>query len=240
MNDAGGVAAAQPASNADNADRLAAVAAALRKRRSVRGYLPTPVPDADLHDLFATAQLAPSWCNIQPWRVVVTRPPATTRLTTALVAAAETTPMQSELPFITEFPSPYHEHRRACGLSLYSAMHIARDDKAGRRDAWLANYRAFGAPHVAIVSCDRRLGPYAYVDVGVWLGMLLTVASAKAIATCAMASLGTYPEVLRRELGIDPEQTILFGLALGYEDAAVPANACRTTRDSVDNNVRFL
>ena len=60
-------------------------------------------------------------------------------------------------------------------------MGIARDDKAGRYDAWLRNYAFFDAPHVAVVACDRRLGPYAYVDVGVWLGYVLTAAAALGI-----------------------------------------------------------
>ena len=59
-------------------------------------------------------------------------------------------------------------------------MGIAREDKAGRYDAWLRNYAFFDAPHVAIVACDRRLGPYAYVDVGVWLGYVLTAAAGAA------------------------------------------------------------
>ena len=49
----------------------------------------------------------------------------------------------------------------------------------------------FDAPHIAVVFCDRRLGPYVYVDVGVWLGYVLTAAAAFGVDTCPMASLAS-------------------------------------------------
>src|SRR5260370_41945891 len=106
-------------------------------------------------------------------------------------------------------------------------MGIARGDKAARYDAWLRNYEFFGAPHVAIVACDRRLGPYAYVDVGVWLGYVLTAASAPGVDTCAMASVAAYPDPLRAQLSIADTETIPFRGAPGRGYAPAPAHACR-------------
>ena len=118
-------------------------------------------------------------------------------------------------------------------------MGVARDDTAGRYDAWLRNYGFFDAPHIAIVACDRRLGPYAFVDVGVWLGYVLTMAAALGVDTCPMASVAAYPDVLRAQLPIAETDVILFGLALGHADPAAPANATRTTREPVESNVTF-
>jgi nitroreductase len=39
-----------------------------RSRRSVRGFLPEPVPQALLESLLATARQAPSGANLQPGR----------------------------------------------------------------------------------------------------------------------------------------------------------------------------
>jgi nitroreductase len=214
-----------------------ALAALLESRRSVRGYLPEPLPPAQLTALFAAAQRAASWCNIQPWRVVVTAPPFTATLSAALVAAAKSGFPGPDLPFPLDYPQPYLEHRRACGGALYSAMGIPRDDKAGRYDAWLRNYAFFDAPHVAIVAVDKRLGPYALVDLGVWLGVLLTQATAMGIDACPMAAVAAYPKVLRAMLPIADTDQIVFGIALGHEDPAVPANQARTTRAPVTDNV---
>ena len=210
------------------------------ERASRRAFHAEPIPRVTLVQLFAAAQRAPSWCNVQPWRVAITEPPATAKLADAMIAAAKSSLPHSELPFPIDYPPPYQGHRVACGVALYRAMGIARDDKAGRYDAWLRNYAFFGAPHVADVACDKRLGPYVYVDVGVWLGYLITAAAALGIDTCPMASVAAYPETLRAQLPIGDTDIILFGIALGHADLAAPANACRTTREPVEANVTFV
>ena len=226
-------------SQTSTAPDFGALEAAWVERRSVRGFRPEPIPRADLERMFAAAQRAPSWCNVQPWRVAVTEPPLTGELAEAMQAAARSGFPRAEVPFPLDYPSPYKERRQACGVALYQAMGIAREDKAGRYDAYLRNYAFFGAPHIAIVACDRRLGPYAYIDVGVWLGYVLTAAAALGIDSCPMASLAAYPEVLRQRLPIAETDVILFGLAFGHVDEDVPANRCRTGRDPVAANITF-
>jgi nitroreductase len=219
---------------------IAELERAWRERRSKRAFRPEPLSRDELRRVFAAAQRAPSWCNVQPWRVAVTSPPKTSEVAAALVAAAKSGLPSAEVPFPLDYPPPYKQHRVACGVALYQAMGVAREDTAGRYDAWLRNYALFDAPHVAIVACDRRLGPYAFVDVGVWLGYVLTAAAALGVDTCPMASVAAYPRPLREHLPIAETDAILFGLALGRADDAAPANACVTTRDNVDANVTFV
>jgi nitroreductase len=210
------------------------------QRSSTRAFRPEPIERATLVELFSAAQRAASWCNVQPWHVVVTEPPKTRALSDVMVAAAKAGLPHAEVPFPLDYPTPYKERRIACGAALYQAMGIAREDKAARYDAWLRNYGFFDAPHLAVVSCDRRLGPYVYIDVGVWLGYLFTAATALGIDTCAMASVAAYPEPLRAELPIAETDVILFGIALGHADTGAPANRSRTTREPVEANVTFV
>jgi nitroreductase len=213
---------------------------AWRERASMRAFRPEPIERARLTEMFAAAQRAPSWCNIQPWHVFVTEPPKTAELSAAMMAAAKSGLPHAEVPFPLDYPTPYKERRVACGVALYQNMGIARDDKAARYDAWLRNYGFFDAPHVAVVACDRRLGPYVYIDVGVWLGYLLTAATALGIDTCPMASVAAYPEPLRAHLPLGETDVVLFGIALGRADADAPANRTRTTREPVEANVTFV
>jgi nitroreductase len=46
---------------------------AIEKRYSVRHYKDQPVEDDKLAEVLEAAQLAPSGCNLQPWKVVVVR-----------------------------------------------------------------------------------------------------------------------------------------------------------------------
>jgi len=209
-------------------------------RASKRAFRPDPLTRAQLVEVLSAAQHAPSWCNVQPWRVCVTSPPVTGEVAAALQRAATSGFPQPEIAFPLDYPPPYQAHRRACGGALYKAMGIPREDKAKRYDAWLRNYALFDAPHLAVVACDRRLGPYAYIDVGVWLGYVLSAAAAAGIDTCPMASVAAYPAPLRERLPINDTDVVLFGLVLGRADPEAPANACRTTREPIEANITFV
>ena len=43
----------------------------IRDRRSVRAFLPTPVPRSDIEAILEIAARAPSGTNTQPWQVYV-------------------------------------------------------------------------------------------------------------------------------------------------------------------------
>jgi len=60
--------------------------ALMHQRRSVRGFLPDPVPSAVLESIFATAQASPSNCNVQPWVVHVVSGDAAKKMRTDLPA----------------------------------------------------------------------------------------------------------------------------------------------------------
>jgi nitroreductase len=47
----------------------------IKKRRSVRDYLDTPVPDELLEQILEAGRWAPSACNLQPWVFIVIRDP---------------------------------------------------------------------------------------------------------------------------------------------------------------------
>jgi hypothetical protein len=55
-----------------------------------------------------------------------------------------------------------------------------------------------------------------------------------------MASIASFPAVLRAMLPISNDDVILFGLALGMADPDVTANQCRTSREPVQLSVQFL
>lgn len=213
---------------------------AIEARHSVRAFLPRPVAREVLTRIFERAQRAPSWCNIQPWRVHLASGEARERLTAALLREAREGVPRPDVPFPTDYPEPYGGHRRACGRVLYEAMGIARDDGEGRLQAWHRNFVAFDAPHVAICGIDRRFDLYAALDVGCWLQTVLLLATSEGLATCAQASLSLYPDVARAILGIPEETKILFGIGMGYEDPSAPANAARTSREAIDKNITFV
>ena len=67
----------------------AAVDAAITSRRSVRAFLPTPVPRETIEDILRVASRAPSGTNTQPWQVHVLMGAARQRLCDRISAAYE-------------------------------------------------------------------------------------------------------------------------------------------------------
>lgn len=213
---------------------------ALSGRRSVRAFLPEPVPPGVLRAIFDEAQKAPSWCNIQPWKVTVASGERRAKFVAAMVEAATTEVPRPDIPFPEVYPEPYAERRKACGKVLYEAMEVARADHAGKQAAWIRNFEAFGAPHVAICGIDRRFGEYATLDLGCWLQSLLLAAHAAGVATCAQASLALFPDIARASLGISDDVRIIFGVALGFEAPEAKVNRARTDRAPLDMSVAWV
>ena len=56
---------------------LATLDAILQRRHSCRAFLPRQVPDAVIRQILEAARQTASWCNAQPWQVIVTRGEAT-------------------------------------------------------------------------------------------------------------------------------------------------------------------
>ncbi len=69
----------------------------IRKRRSIRKFKSTPIPDSVLSELLEAARLAPSGCNAQPWRFKLVRDEETRR---SLAAAAYNQKFISQAPVV--------------------------------------------------------------------------------------------------------------------------------------------
>lgn len=61
---------------ADMQERARAFASDLARRRTVRDYASTPIPDGVIDDCIRAAGSAPSGANLQPWHFVVVTDPA--------------------------------------------------------------------------------------------------------------------------------------------------------------------
>ncbi|MCC7536478.1 MAG: nitroreductase [Deltaproteobacteria bacterium] len=213
---------------------------AVAERRSVRGFRSSPVSRQTMESLFTRAQRAPSWCNVQPWRVVVTSGEVTERLRTRLLRAFSEESPSPEIAMPPGYPEPYGTHRRECGRVLYEAMGIERKDATGKVRAWRRNFELFDAPHAVIVSFDDRFGIYGALDVGCWLQTVLLGAVALGLACCPQAALASYPSAVREVLPIAEGTKIAFGISIGVEDPDVPANRARTSRAPLEDNVKLL
>jgi len=211
---------------------------AIRQRRSVRGYLPEPIPDAVLKQVFELAQLAPSNCNVQPWKVYVATGALRDRLSAEMqrrVLAGE--PANPDYDYRGDFVGEYRQRQVDCAVALYSQMGIERHDRPGREFAVLRNFQFFDAPCMAFIGMDRAFGTTVAIDVGMYAQNLMLALVAHGLHSCPMGTMRNYPDLVREAFDLGEETRILFGIAFGYEDPGVPANRTRTTRDPVSASV---
>lgn len=211
----------------------------IRERRSVRGFLPNPVPREVLEEVLGLAQHAPSNCNVQPWRVYIASGNTLEKLRAALLQEVTTASSPVMVAPIDEFLGVYREKQVACAVELYGKMGIERDDRVGRLNASLRNFQFFDAPHVAYICMAKSFGIGVALDVGMYVQTLMLAMQSRGISSCAQAALRAYPELVGEHLRIPDDEQILCGLSFGYEDPTVPANQTRQPRDPISSNVVF-
>jgi nitroreductase len=210
---------------------------AMRARVSTRAFLDRPVDRTTVEAILEAARWAPSGTNTQPWQVVVVTGTTKRRITEALIAMR--TAGEPERPDYRYYPEkweePYRSRRLACGLALYRALGIGREDADRRIKAWNNNYSFFGAPVGLFFFLDRTLAQGSWVDMGMFLQNVMLAARAFDLATCPQAALAEYPDIVRRLLNVPDTRALVCGMSLGYPDTAAPVNNFRTAREPVAN-----
>ncbi len=178
------------------------VADAALRRRSIRRYQPRPVEDALLRELLRLAGRAPSAWNLQPWRFVVVREPATKG---ELHGAAFRQRQVESAPAV---------------IVLYSDMADAleRVDEAlhpGMSEEARAKTRAGILEHFGKMTPEAREAwgrGQAYIA----LGYLLLLAEVFGLATSPM--LGFDPAGVKSLLGLPEHVEVPALVAVGYGD----------------------
>jgi len=217
------------------------VSAALQQRFSVRAFKSTPVPQAELDEIFALARQAPSNCNVQPCRAYVVSGASKDRLKQELVATVMSgKPANPDFEWDVRYQGVHRERQFGSANALYGAMGIDRQDKQRRQMAMLRNWQFFDAPHAAFFTMEKYLKMTGAVDLGIYAQTLALLMAERAISCCMQGALGMFPDPARRLFGLADDVGILFGMSFGYADAEAPANRARTDRIPLDAAVHFF
>ena len=97
----------------------------LAQRHSCRAFLNRPVERALVERVVETAQKVPSWCNSQPWQLIVLSHAETNRLRDRFAAADVATP-NPEVTFPERYIGAYKTRRSECGWQLYDAVGVKK------------------------------------------------------------------------------------------------------------------
>jgi len=212
---------------------------AIKARKSIRAFLPQPVPKQVLEEILELATRAPSSSNIQPWEVTVIGGEVMERVKEALVELTRAeVPTALDIPY-HRFAEPYLSRSQNLGHRLYQVLGIKGDDKEARKEWALRGRIFFDAPTGLIFYVDKKLSERALFDVALFAQSVMLAALAFGLGTCPLATVVGYPYVLRRILGIPDKKRIICGMAIGYPNWQSPANKLESPREPVVTFTRW-
>ncbi len=218
------------------------VITALQSRYSVRAYLPEPLPDELIGEVFDLARLAQSGTNSQPWHIAVVSGEACDELRRRLCERFDSGDRgERDFPLPADpLPDALMDRRRACGYSYYETMGVERADREGRARIARKNFELFGAPHAAFFSMPRVLGVSSAVDVGILLQTVTLLMVERGIGSIAQGALAQYADTAREVADIPEGNGILFGMSFGYTDTDDVINTVRMPREPLEAVASFV
>ncbi len=221
-----------------------AVDEAITSRRSIRAFLPTPVPKETIVDILRVASRAPSGTNTQPWKVHVLTGASRETLSAAIKAAfddpAERARHSEEYAYYpTQWQAPYIDRRRKVGWDLYGLLGIGKTDKERMHAQHGRNYAFFDAPVGLIFTIDRVMQQGSWLDYGMFLQNIMVAARARGLDTCPQAAFTQFHRIIEQQLGLGPDEMVVCGMSLGYADPTAVENSLVTEREPVEGFTRF-
>jgi len=215
---------------------------AVRERRSIRQFLPKPVPEEMIREIIADALWAPSWGNTQPWEIVVVtgeKLEAFKKKNSEALAAGKD--FQTDVPMPQVWPDAYLNRYKSLGKSVLSSLAIAREDKQARLQHFVRMFGLFDAPAIILVNVDQALLlEYAMLDAGIFLQTFCLLAHDRGLGTCIMAAIVNYADIVRELFSISESKTIVMGAILGWPDPEAAVNQFERQRGALDEFVKWV
>ena len=217
----------------------------IQGRRSVRAFLPKPVPNQTILEILDVAARAPSGTNTQPWQTIVVTGEKKEALSKELVEIAldpvrDAEHKQEYSYYPDKWVSPYLDRRRKVGYDLYGLLGITKGERKRMELQFARNYTFFDAPVGLFFTIDRIMGQGSWLDYGMFLQNVMIAAHARGLDTCPQAAFCKYHRIIARHLEIPAEQMLVCGMALGYEDSSKIENTLLTDRDPATSFTRFV
>lgn len=213
----------------------------VRQRRSIRGFLSTPVDETIICKVLDAAQAAPSNCNTQPWNTHIVSGDKLIELAGALQEAAGAERLSPDFSFdMNHFQGAYRGRKDAHINLRNDTLGLARDDKEGRRASSARNYSFYGAPHAALLFMPA-IGDNVRVaaDIGMYAQTFLLSLTAHGLGGIPQTSIGFFADTARKILGVSTDLKLLFGISFGHPDERVRDNQVRMGRAPISETVTF-
>ena len=214
------------------------VAEALKARISIRAFKPDLVPEALLREILDLAAHAPSGGNLQPWKLIAVA--GAERDAVVALAKANLPGAEDNRPvYPANLWEPYRARRFKVGEDMYALLGIPREDKLARLMQLARNFEFFGAPVGLFFVIDTRMGHGQWAHLGMFMQSLALAAVERGLASCMQEAWARLRAPLHAHFGLDANEMIYCGMALGYADASAPVNTLRSERAGLEEIATF-
>jgi nitroreductase len=209
------------------------VSDAIRRRKSIRAFLDTPVDDETVAELLELAARAPSGGNVQPWRIYVIGAETMPRFREFLAGR------EMEAPGYDIYPpglwEPYRTNRFGLGEAMYDTLGIAREDTAARFAHLARNYRLLRRPGRGLLLHRPPHGPPAVVRPRhVPADVHARSPPSAGLDTCPQEAWAIWPQAVAEFVGAPDDEMLFCGVAVGHADPDAPVNQLESERMPLD------
>jgi len=215
---------------------------AIANRRTIRYFLPDPVPEETIRALISDALWAPSWKNAQPWEMVVATGEILERFKKenkeALLAGKTSMP---DIPIPKYLPDPFRRRYAELNRQVYGALSIEANDTKGRIQYYAHMYALYDAPALILIVLDKGLSvEYAMLDIGLFVQTFCLLAHERSLGTAILSAAVHCPDIVHRIFAVAEDKLLVVGIALGLPRKDVPVNTFERKRGVLEEFVRWL
>lgn len=214
----------------------------VRNRRTIRRFLPDPVPEETIKELIADSLWAPSWKNAQPWEMVVATGEILERFKKenreVLLAGKTTLP---DIPIPKGLPNPFKDRYADLNERVYEALAIDAHDTGSRVQYYAHMYALFDAPALILLLLDKRLSiEYAMLDVGIFVQTFCLLSHERLLGTAILSAAVHCPSIVHKIFSIPDTMLLVVGIAIGWPDVNAPVNRFERKRGALAEFVRWI
>jgi nitroreductase len=216
------------------------VSEALNSRFTCRAFKKDLVKKDIILKIMEDAIHSPSWANTQPWEIYVAGGDVLEFIRKGYMDSFNNdVSIDPDIPPMSRWPVQHQERMKELGIKLYKHLGISKEDKEERKESWRLNFKFFGAPIVIYICMYETLSEWSMFDLGSLSQSIMLAAKEYGVDSAPAVNLVAYPKIIRKEIEIPDELSIVLGIALGYSDTESPQNTFRSMRRPLDEVVRL-
>lgn len=221
---------------------LTQIEKAMRNRSSQRVFHSTQLDTPMILELLESASYSASSKNTQPWEIDLIQGEALFQLKKDYLNAFDSgeEPKPNYLYSLEPLNDEHKARAREVGFALFAHKKILRGEKEKMRVHYRSNFEFFGAPHLLLITCRNDSEKGNFLDIGQYLGNLLTGITARKWGACPSFSAVSWPHILSKHLPHRKNSIYICGVPMGHPVTDSHINLFRTTRRDVMDFVKII